>query len=501
MSVLGELVARLLAPFRRASRGVQAGLEEIRRAATRSGPSWHEVASAAGLTELSDPHGVAWGSGSLRVELSSYLEETASGTRVRISGAGLPADVTLRPQRREDAGGGVREIEVGDPAFDSAAWVEGSPALVRSLLDAGTRRAMLGLLEGRLERPPRMPFAAEGRLEHGALCVDVPDFAGDSDLSKELLTPPRPRVDATGLPCACGSAQLPDVLRLLLAVARRLETPEDVPRRLAENLKTEPLAGVRRQGLTTLAREHPGDAATREALLAARADPDAEVRLRAATLLGPEGRDVVLAIARGEGAPDETTARAVAALAGDLSADEASALLRSALRTRREASALACLRVLGRRGGPAAVKAVAKVLAVETGLRRLPRRALATAAAKALGDTRDPSAEAPLLAALGSPSTIVRVAVAQALGRVGTTAAVLPLKELEARDASCRAAARQAVAEIQSRLTGAAPGQLSLAAGESGQLSLAEGERGELSLAGDSSGDGARRPRNGRGAG
>ena len=45
------------------------------------------------------------------------------------------------------------------------------------------------------------------------------------------------------------------------------------------------------------------------------------------------------------------------------------------------------------------------------------------------------------------------------------------------------AAARQAVAQIQSRLTGATPGQLALAAGDSGQLSLAEeGREGQVSL-------------------
>jgi hypothetical protein len=156
---------------------------------------------------------------------------------------------------------------------------------------------MLGLLEGRLERPLRTPFAAEGRFEHGALCVDVPDFPGDSVLSTGLLPPRRPRIDASGRLCACGSAQLPYVLRLLLAVARRLEAPEDVPGRLCDNLKREPLAGVRLPD--DACPRAPDDARTREALLTAREDPT-EVRLRAATLPGPEARDVVLAVATGE---------------------------------------------------------------------------------------------------------------------------------------------------------------------------------------------------------
>jgi hypothetical protein len=45
-------------------------------------------------------------------------------------------------------------------------------------------------------------------------------------------------------------------------------------------------------------------------------------------------------------------------------------------------------------------------------------------------------------------------------------------------DLGLRRTSRQAIAEIQSRLTGATPGQLAIADGGSGQLSLAE-ERGE----------------------
>jgi len=76
------------------------------------------------------------------------------------------------------------------------------------------------------------------------------------------------------------------------------------------------------------------------------------------------------------------------------------------------------------------------------------------------------------------------VAAARALGRVGSAAAVAPLKEAEARrrEPDLTRAARQAIAEIQARLPGASPGQLSLASGETGSLSLAEDERGRLSL-------------------
>ena len=103
------------------------------------------------------------------------------------------------------------------------------------------------------------------------------------------------------------------------------------------------------------------------------------------------------------------------------------------------------------------------------------------AAAEALGATGAPAAEGPLIAALGRGEPSAWPAIAAALGLVGTAEAVAPLRAMAGRfpfDLPLRRSARQAIAEIQSRLTGATPGQLALASGEAGQLSLAE-ERGE----------------------
>ncbi len=83
------------------------------------------------------------------------------------------------------------------------------------------------------------------------------------------------------------------------------------------------------------------------------------------------------------------------------------------------------------------------------------------------------------------------MAAAKALGRVGSARAVLPLKEVaerSRRDLELRPAARQAIGEIQSRLQGASPGQLSLAGAEAGQLSLAQAEAGRLSFVTDPAG-------------
>jgi hypothetical protein len=85
---------------------------------------------------------------------------------------------------------------------------------------------------------------------------------------------------------------------------------------------------------------------------------------------------------------------------------------------------------------------------------------------------------------LNHPHDEARVAAAVALGRMATVRAVLPLKTVEARadvPAALRRAARQAVAEIQSRLGPAAPGQLTVVADAGGAVSITAAG-GEVSL-------------------
>lgn len=104
-------------------------------------------------------------------------------------------------------------------------------------------------------------------------------------------------------------------------------------------------------------------------------------------------------------------------------------LLKDALRTRRQATALSCMKTLGRRGSPEVTPILARVLAVEK-------------------------------------------------GSLGEAAA-------EARSGGLRPVARQAVAEIQTRLTGAegaSAGQLSLSSDRSGHVSLADDAAGRVSL-------------------
>jgi hypothetical protein len=60
---------------------------------------------------------------------------------------------------------------------------------------------------------------------------------------------------------------------------------------------------------------------------------------------------------------------------------------------------------------------------------------------------------------------------------------VLPLKQAAARDGALSAMAHQSIAAIQSRVAGAAPGQLSITdGGQAGRLSLSRAEAGRLAL-------------------
>jgi len=435
---------------------------------------WRKAAAAVGLAGVGKggvlriPTRLAGHAGGLLVEFAHYQHDgigAVSGTQITVAGLGHGASgLSLR---RENVGTAVeravggREIAIGDWAFDDELHVQGNAPLARALLDAETRWAVRSLFQGRLPREGRADGEVRFRLAQDALQAEVAD------------------------PGYWSTAEgLAEVLGAMLDLARRLVAPTDIPGRIAENLRSEPEASVRLPCLLTLIREFPKSPATRAALLAAREDPDAEVRLEVGKALGTEGREVVLGVAAGEGVKDATSARAVSWLASppgkELSVEETQPILSQALRARRTATAAACLGVLGARGGAEAIHTLAKVLAVEKG-------ELAGGAAEALGRTSDPKAEEPLLQALAEESHPARIAAARALGRVGTAAAVAPLLAAESDGGELRRAARQAIAEIQSRLAetaGAAPGQLSIAGAEAGQVSLVEEDTaGQLALA------------------
>lgn len=399
--------------------------------------AWRRAAEGVGLTDVESTEGglfqgaALWGrSGQLRVRLESYRRgKYVHGTRIVIDGLGHGAGgLTLRREGLSTAFekrfAGEREIEVGDPAFDAEYYVQGSAPLALAILDPETRGQAAVLLRGHVPVEGGRRVEVDASLSYGRLVVEVKE----SGFSRN-----RERV--------------PEILSSVLEVARRLVAPEDVPARLAANLAAEPEPAVRLASLLALAREFPRHPATRAALLASRGDASEEVRLRAAMALGEEGRGTLLALVGDTRMADAVAARAVTALGPDLPVSLAEAALRQALaEPGRPQTAMACL----------------------SGLARLGHG----------------EAEGLLIEALRSGDPQVTLEAARALGRVGTVSAVSALHEAMApRGDLVRSAGRQAIAEIQARLTGAAPGQLTLAGGEAGALSLADGEPGRLSLA------------------
>ena len=436
---------------------------------------WRAAAESAGLTEISFTQ-VAGYPISMRARAAPLwvkLEESSRGddwVGVAITIGDLGAGDDALAFRRESPPSALDavvarkgNVALGDQAFDEAVYLRGSAQLACAVFDAHTRGVVTEMLvHGSCPGPDAASMwvpIAEAQLADGRLRVHVPSHPAQNH----------------------AAAALPGLVDL----ARRLAPPKDIPARLAENLKHDPHPGVRLANLRALLEAYRRHPRTRDALQAALGDPSRAVRLLAAVELPAE--ETLLEIARDEGAPAAQSARAVEALGAGLGDGPAAEVLSLALRRRRVATARACLERLGRAGAEEAVAILAKVLAVE-------KDDLAEAAAAALGRTEAAGAEGPLLSALAGAKlehhectgdARVLVAVAEALGRLGSAASVPPLRAAaeRVRDGEFVRAARQAVAAVQARLTGAAPGQLSLCGGEAGQVSLAEDEaRGRVSL-------------------
>ena len=407
------------------------GIYETRRRLRR----WKEVAESNGLEVTESSGGLKpWilardALGEVRIVMS---QEGARPAAIEID-ISRPEGIHQVTIRSRPPGSGP-EIELGDLAFDSEFQILGPVQLVSALLGEETRR-LLSLLH------------TEGWLHIAlsSLRLNVPD------------------------------ANVGRALSLLLDLRRRLALPLDIPRRLAENARHDRVPGVRLHNLLLLIEALPEAPETAEAIEAVRSDPSPEVRLRAAIELGSQtiGRDLLWSLVT-DLENDAASARAVSLLGDELSLERTRDILEQALSRHFRQTARACLQVIGPRGDSAAVEILKKVLDREHG-------DLAPVAARALGATGSPAAEPLLLQALERDQPEVREAATEALALIGSAASVLPLQEAADRFPHLRQAARNAVAAIQSRLQGASPGQLSLAATEAGQLSLAD-QSGQLSL-------------------
>jgi hypothetical protein len=407
-------------------------------------PYWKRIANQ----YLQEAKVSFWSEGLLLQGRAGSLAVSIRGTPVRTQAVivipGPPdfTEVSIRDER--DIPWKTQEIEIGSERFDKMFFIGGPARLVFALLDAETRNL---LIHASGELPNRMEIFG------GELVAEMTD------------------------------RQISHLLPLLLRIGEWFTQPVDIGQRLVQNATRDPEAGVRLKNLLLLARELPGDPETRKVLQAACSDPSPEVRLRAGRALGAEGFPVLVKLTE-DLEDDAFSAEAVSMLGRELSSERIQDILRRALDRRCHHTALACMNAMGRDRDASAVGVLAKVMENE-------QENLAVCAAEVLEKIGSPEAEGPLILALQRDQPALRVAAANALGRVGSISAVLPLKkaaERFPRDSELSRATRQAIAEIQSRLPGASPGQLSLAGADTGQLSLAQAEAGQLSLATDPAG-------------
>jgi len=374
------------------------GLLQYKANQARAG-RWREGAKAVGMTEVVEERaflgffkGLKGHVGDLRIHIEDYGSgRQVSGARVLIAGLGhaspweSPSRVPLpglasegSPSRfhlrAEGVGStlakalGDRELETGDERFDKVAYIQGSPPTVLAVLDAETRRRLMGLLQGEVE--------TGGAADVLKARVAVVDGTLQADLSEQ---PTRP-----------AAGRLLGAVSQLIEVARRLTSPDDIPERLARNVLGDAVPGVRLANLVALTRFDLDKDGIREVLRAACRDDDAEVRLRAAMALGEEARDVLMETALGpedppvsqfrDAATDSRAARAIEALGTFLSASEAGEILRRSLDGIRLDAAGAAIDVLGRTGGDDAVPPLCMALEND-------HPDVACAAAQALGVT------------------------------------------------------------------------------------------------------------------
>jgi hypothetical protein len=410
--------------------------------AERHAEVWRRVAMSAGLSHVSQrmhlgvPSELIGEIDGFRVSFTKYDTENDHGTRLVVDGRGQVA--TSLKLRAEDLGASIektfggKELEVGDPGFDAAVYAQGPEDVLLPLLDGEARSAVRALVGQR------------GRVTDGTVRIEV---------------------SGRGRPDALAAA-----LSAALRVARSLRRPDDVVERLVGIARSDYFAATRLRCLDLLARRYPENELAREAFREALRSADADARLAAAIALPDEARDALVQLASDPEVSEPVAMRAAAVLGPRLPIENAASFLGSAMRSRRTSVALATIQALGQNGSLPAVSLLARTVAAG-------RPELAVAAVRALACVDPAAAQKPLIAALGSDEGEVRTAAAEALGRIGAVEAVAALHaaiEAHRGDRGLRGAAHQAIAAIQARLTGASPGQISLAEGETGQISLSD---------------------------
>ena len=272
----------------------------------------------------------------------------------------------------------------------------------------------------------------------------------------------------------------------LIALGKALRfPPSKVPSKLASNALTDAIASVRLKNLERLIASYPQQNKTREAAGSLLESSEPHIQLVAALYLNSaEATAVLRSLAIQRGLDVELRDAALAGLTSRIPRSEALELLQRILTDPESVSRMriTAIEATGRLGLKELLPLLLREV-VEADDDEL------IVLADAIGAVGDPTAEAALLSIFNVERIEARVAVINALGMVGSASAVDDLHALThglAQPGSVAAAARGAIARIQSRLLGAGVGQLSLSLcptpEETGTLSLSDDDRGKLSV-------------------
>jgi HEAT repeat protein len=331
-------------------------------------------------------------------------------TQVIVNSPQMTRDIQFR---REGVWQGVQK---GAPGKNTLVLegIAGSESTVLALMNHETRQALLRLLQlGDVEVKP------------GEVGLVVPGVVSES-------------------------ARLVSVVRAVVDVAARLGAlPSDRVRPAIENnARTDGEPGVRLRNLQWLIKSHPSSQETTRALQAALGDPDAEVRLFAATRAGqPQALAALRELVETEANPPEVRLFALEHLLSKFRYAKFAPTIAVALDAVDEQVRIAAVQAVGAKRDVAMLERVCAMIAGS-------RERLAGSIAKTLGQLGDPKAEPTLIKLLSYDSEQVKVAAVQALGQVGTVSALEPLLPLTKGlqlSGRIKEAAREAVHRIQAR--------------------------------------------------
>lgn len=327
---------------------------------------------------------------------------------------------------------GTDDDQIGDAAFDDQIQVHGPAVALLGVLNQPTRATVQRVMR-------KWAVHVEG----GAIYYDTPGVVANTD-------------------------KLRAVVHDMVGLALALRAPhEDALAAVKRTLASDPQVGVRRRCLDVLlARPGPVAQATARLVMG---DPDPDLRRLAALAAGPDGFDTLVALLRGHA----------------LTAADADTILDTLQTHAPSVAAAEVERMVD--GPPRPASSVAVRAAAEMKLTRcLPRinalaahPDLARPCLDALRVFDGPATEPGLIALLDAVDTGVQRDAVAALSRLGTRAALGPLRQLQSR--RLRSDVKAAIDQITARLTPGGSGGLALVDDAHGGLSPIAARAGSLS--------------------